>query len=124
MATVKGTLAPSPNSNDGSLVIAQWTAVLNAGDGTPAELGDFADKSVQVTGTFGVGGSISLEGSNDGTNYVILTKPGGTAATLTAAGLIAIVESTRFVKPVVTAGDGTTSLNVTLLARRSTPLHQ
>jgi len=123
MATITGLRTSSLNS-DGSAAIVTWAAVTNGSDGTFADLGDFADKAVQVIGTLGVGGSISVQGSNDGTNFVTLTKPGGTAATFTALGVCAIVENTRYIKPIVTAGDGTTSLTAILFARRATPLHQ
>lgn len=124
MATVSGTVAPTLKSVDGSLLSFSWTPMLNGDVGTQAEFGEFADRSVQFTGTFGSGGSASLEGSNDGTNWFILTQPGGTAATKTAAGLVAIVELTQFIRPHVTAGDGTTSLTAIVFARRATPLHQ
>ena len=79
-------------------------------------------EEVQVTGTFGAGGSISVQGSNDGTNYAILKNAQGTAATFTAAGIQQIVELPRYMRPLVTAGDGTTSLTATLVARRANPL--
>jgi hypothetical protein len=73
---------------------------------------------VQVQGTFGASGSVSVEGSNDGVNYHTLRDPQGVSLTFTAAGLKAVLELTRFIRPRVTAGDGTTALTVTLVARR------
>lgn len=95
-------------------VLATWTGLLNGDDGGPFEGGDWGDRTVQITGTFGVGGSISLEGSNDGTNYVVLTDPQGNAITKTAAGIEAVIELPRYIRPRVTAGDGSTSLTCTL----------
>jgi hypothetical protein len=86
----------------------------NGNDGEPFQNPGSADRSVQVTGTFGAGGTVVLEGSNDGTNYRTLTDPQGNALSFTSAGLEAIQEITRYVRPRVTAGDGTTSLTVTL----------
>ena len=123
MATTNGAVAISPD-DDGSIVILSWAAVPNGNDGTPAEYSEYTIKSVQVNGTFGVAGSVSLEGSNDGVNWFTLTRPGATALTFTAAGLATVVEATKYIKPLVTAGDGTTALTVTVFACRPTPMHQ
>ncbi len=98
--------------------VVVWTGLLNGDDGSAWEGPDFADRSVVVTGTFGTGGSITVQGSNDGTNWFALTDPQGNAITKTAAGLEQITEITKFVRPIVTAGDGTTSLVATMYARR------
>lgn len=66
-------------------------------------------KAWQVTGTFGVGGSIQLEASNDAVNPIIQ------GAALTAPGLVNATVAARFLRFNVTAGDGTTSLTVTLI---------
>ena len=96
-----------------------WTGLLNGDDGAAFEGFDWADASVQITGTFGVGGSINMTGSNDGTNYVVLTDPQGNAITKTSAAVEQISEGVKSFKPAVTAGDGTTSLTVTMYARRN-----
>jgi hypothetical protein len=104
--------------------IAGWTLawgtstpLANGDTGTPVLLPAYADKSIQVTGTFGASGSATLEGSNDGVNYFALTTPSGSTVAITAAGGAAITESTEWVRPHVTAGDGTTALVVTVFAR-------
>ncbi len=74
-----------------------------------------------IFGTWG-GGSITLKGSNDGTNYYPLTDPQGNAITKTADSLEQITELTQFIKPEITAGDATTSLTVKLLLRLPTPM--
>lgn len=99
--------------------IVQWTGLLNADTGEPAELPGYADRTVQVTGTFGAGGTIIIEGSVDGTNYVVLTDPQGNAISKTAAFLEAISEAVRYIRPRVSAGDGTTSLVCSILFRRA-----
>ena len=113
-----------PANGDGTAVILSWPALPNGTDGTPSEYSGYTTKSVQVTGTFGAGGSVSLEGSNDGVNWFVLTNPGATALTFTAAGMAVVVEATRYIKPVITAGDGTTALTVTVFARRPSAMHQ
>jgi hypothetical protein len=73
---------------------------------------------VHVTGTFSVGGTVVLEGSNDGTNYSTLTDLTGTAISKTSAGVSVVAENPRFIRPHVTAGDGSTSLTVTVFGKR------
>jgi hypothetical protein len=80
---------------------------------------DFIERCVTVHGTFGAGGSITIQGSNDGTNWFALTDPQGNALTKTAAAIEQVLESPLYIRPLVTAGDGTTSLTVILLCRRS-----
>jgi len=117
MATRVPTVTRIPTYKDDCHVI-QWSGLLNTDDGTPIEMPGSADRSIQITGTFGAGGTIVFEGSNDGTNYASLTDPQGNAISKTAAGIEAIAELTRYVRPRVTAGDGTTNLVATLLVRR------
>jgi hypothetical protein len=95
----------------------QWTGLLNGDDGTPLEFAVYADRSIQVTGTFGTGGTLVAEGSNDGTNYVTLKDPLGAAVSFTAAGIKQIGELAHYIRPRVTAGDGTTTLVATILMR-------
>lgn len=98
--------------------VISWTGLDSDDSGSPAEMVDFPDMTVAVTGTFGAAGSVTLQGSLDGTNYFALTDPQGNAITKTAAGIEAVIEAPRYVRPLVTGGDGTTSLTVTILFRR------
>ena len=102
--------------NNGQGKKVEWT-LANTEDGDAIEFGDFPDRSVQVTGTFGSGGTIVWEGSNDGTNYATLTDPIGEDVSFTSAGLIGISEITRYARPSVTAGDGATDLDITVYMR-------
>lgn len=97
--------------------LVTWTGLLNGDTGTPVSKTDFPDRTVQILGTFGSGGSVNFEGSNDGTNWAILTDPQGNAITKTAAAMEVVTETPRYVRPNVTAGDGTTSLTVIMFAR-------
>lgn len=99
----------------GQSVLVTWSGLLNGDTGAPVCLADFPDKSVQVKGTFGAGGSVSMEGSNDGgTTWAALHDPQGNALAQTAASVELIAEHTLLVRPNVTAGDGTTNLVVML----------
>ena len=76
---------------------------------------------MQVTGTFGSGGVVNIEGSNDMENFYTLSSPNGNSLSVVSASLNAIVEMSLGFRPHVTAGDLTTSLTVTMIARRTTP---
>lgn len=99
-------------------VLVTWTGLLNTDDGAPFELSSAGDRSVQFGGVFGVGGSIRLEGSNDGVNYIVLADPSSTDIIKTAAAIEQVLELTRFIRPRVTAGDGTTNLTCHALLKR------
>ena len=116
MATRNGTL--SDVSELGTVKLVTWAGLLNGDSGTEAQWCDYADRCIQVTGTFGTGGSLTLQGSNDGTNWGALADPQGNALTFTATKLEQALELPRYVRPIVTAGDGTTSLTCTILMRQ------
>ncbi len=86
------------------------TGLLNGDTSSSAMETGTGDKTVQVNGTFGVGGTCIIEGSLDGVNYYQLKDPTGTLISFTAAGLRAVLENTPHTRFRVTAGDGTTSL--------------
>lgn len=102
----------------GNVNLVAWTALANGDTGEPYESLDYGDLSVTFEGTFGAGGTIKLRGSNDGSNYYDLTDPQGNAISKTAAGIEQVVETPRYIRPEVTAGDGTTALQCRILARR------
>lgn len=105
-------------SHFGGQLTAVWSALANTDTGAPLALSQFSDRSVQISGTFSVGGTIVLEGSNDGTNYHTLTDPAGSAISFTSAGIKTVTEVVKWVRPRVTAGDGSTLLVATLCAIR------
>jgi hypothetical protein len=105
--------AVQTNTRDGNGLTVVWQ--LNDGAfaaGNPFTLTGFWNSAFfQVTGTFGSGGSIQLEGSDDGVNFYKLSP-----AALTSAGFFAALgvnERHKFIRPHVTAGDTTTALTVT-----------
>ena len=109
MATTSFTTNFQTAPMDGDTVT--WPAIINGNQGN-GYAGDWLTAYFQVTGTFGVAGSVQMEGSNDGANWILLP---GTIA-LTAAGLFApmtVNVRPKFIRPNVTAGDGTTALTVT-----------
>lgn len=96
-----------------------WSGLLNGDDGNAVQMDEYGDRTFQVTGTFGTGGTIVMQGSNDGTNWVSLTDPQGNAISKTAAAMEALLETPRYIRPIVTAGDGSTDLAATVYARRT-----
>lgn len=117
MATVraKSHVGCKPVTGEGDYVVWTWAALAANGDtGDPLSIPDFADMSVQMTGTFGA--AVVFEGSNDGVNYETLNNHQGTAISLSAAGLKGVAEKTLWVRPRATGA--VTSVVVTLFARR------
>lgn len=101
-----------------SLMSAAWT-LGDADTAIEVSFPDYADKSVQVEGTFGAA-TVVLEGSNDGTNWHTLRDPTGAALSFTTAGLKAVMETTLHVRPKSTGGTAS-SVTVTLLGRMGQP---
>lgn len=98
-----------------------WANLLNTDTGRPQGFQGSGDKTVQFTGTFGTGGTVLLEGTCDkdpaAATWFILNDLQTVAISKTAAALEGIAESVLWVRPRVSAGDGTTSLTAQLLVR-------
>lgn len=125
MATVNATAGKNAVDvqGDGSCLLWEFTPLTTTNaDSAPIDYTQWGDMSVQVRGTWGAGGALAIEGSNDGTNYVVLNSAQGTALSLSADSLKQIVERPRYVRARVTGGDGTTSLAATFVFRRATPM--
>ena len=116
--TILHPTATDPKKYRDDIHVVQWASMANGDTGAPLEMAGSADRSVQVRGTFGAGGNCSIRGSNDGTNYSVLTDPQGNALDVTAEKIEEVVELTKRIRPEITAGDGTTSITVTILVRR------
>lgn len=95
-----------------------WPLMGNGDVGAPVRYHSHADRSVQVTGTLGVGGTVLVEGSLDEANFATLSDPQGVALSLTGPKIKAVSEMTTVLRPRVSAGDVNTSLTVTLICRR------
>lgn len=108
---------------DGSEVTAndteriQWT--LAAGESGDAVYSPtLSDRTVQFSGVFG-GATVGIQGTVDGTVWQPVTDPQGNAISKSVSSLEAISENCWAYKPVVTGGDGTTAIIITLMSRRS-----
>jgi hypothetical protein len=107
VATTLRTTDANAQQADG--IVATWAAIPNGNQGD-GQGGPWVGVYFYVTGTFGVGGSVQMEGSNDGTNWFILSAPARTTAGAFAP--LGVTEHPKFIRPNVTAGDGTTALTV------------
>lgn len=96
--------------------VVVWAGMAANDVGQPTSNCQYTDKSVQVSGTFG-GAALLLEGSNNGTDWAVLTDPQGNPLTFTAAKIEMVTEATLYVRPRVSGGDGTTALTVDLLLK-------
>lgn len=100
------TAAVTSTLERGAFLITWASLTTAAPTGDSIERAASTDRSVQVTGNFGTGGVVRMEGSNDGVNYIILTDGQGNAIQFTAEGIEAIIEATRYIRPRVSAGTG------------------
>ena len=101
MATINATV--DRNTVPGAVLVS-WAdlATNDVGAGVPIPYA--ADLSCQVSGTFG-GGTVTWQGSNDGTNWHPMTQRGGTTnMAFTSAAVHTANENPAFVRPAVTAG--------------------
>lgn len=105
------------NTNNARTILATWSDMAFGDVGNTLPFSQYADKSVQVIGTFGVGGSLVIEGSNDGVNFATLTDVQGNDLNFLTAKIETVTEATLVVRPRVAGGDGSTSISVILLAR-------
>lgn len=110
-------LQPDADRLPGNWAVISWPGLLNTDDGAPVDMVAYADRSVQVTGTFGTGGNCRIEGSIDGTTYATLTDPQGNVLDFATAKIEAVTELVRFIRPRITGGDGSTNLVCSLLVR-------
>lgn len=117
MATVNPTVNRTPQGAM-SIFSAAW-ALGTADTGVAVQMTDFADRSIQVAGTFG-GATVVVEGSNDGSNWTTLRDPQGVALSFTSAGLKQILELTMYTRVSSSGGTGT-SVTATLVGRQLSP---
>ena len=117
------TITPTKTTEGENVVIWTWALTKAGGTldaGAPIRMHDYADRSVQVKGTFGASGSVLWEGSNDGgTTYATLTDPGLTALNFTAAGIETVLDFSLLQRPRLAVGEtDVSSVTVILVCRR------
>jgi len=107
MSTIAAHLVINPDNT----MITSWLAVTENDTGAAVCMARFPDRTVQVTGDFTTSGAITIEGSNDGTNYATLHDPSGAALVLTDTSVKLIVENPLYLRCRGTAGTSV-SMNV------------
>lgn len=108
-----------------SVYVTVWTGLSeNDRNGDPESLVQAADRTVQVTGTFG-GATVVIEGSNiavpnlaTNDDWFQLTTPAGTNVSFTSAGGALIAENPLHIRPRVSGGTNT-DISVDLVSRSS-----
>jgi hypothetical protein len=109
---------PAREEAEGRTYRHTWTGLLQSETGDSVSMPGAADRTVQAIGTFG-GTSIAFQGSLEKTptNWFPLTDLQGNAITFTSAGGELVTEMTTHIRPVLTGGDGSTTITVTMLSR-------
>lgn len=119
---VRASVIDNSASTDRSTVVVSWAGLTFAttDTGSPIAFASWSEKTFHAFGTFGAGGNVVIEGSNDGTNWSpISNRQGVTPFNLTAAASINTSQDRPiYVRPRVTAGDGTTNVTVTVACHR------
>lgn len=107
--------------NDGDIVVVTWEGFTTAADvGSPVQLLEHTDVSVQLVGTVGSSPNVFIEGSNDLSSWCTLKDVHGTAlsslSTITA--LHQVAEKPLYIRPRLSATSGGTDLDVVMVMRR------
>ncbi|KKL99132.1 hypothetical protein LCGC14_1817450 [marine sediment metagenome] len=98
-----------------------WTGLTQADTGAivgpELGMGTFADKSIfmESPAAWG-GGTIILEGSNDGVVFVGLNDPQGSPISFTVDAIVQILENPLYIRPRATAG-AAMSVDITMAGR-------
>lgn len=121
------TIVPTVTRNgDGSVIKMSYETLTTTNDvGSVIAWPEYWGRTIQVLGTFGAGGTLLVEGSNDGgTTWATLDDGFGDPLSITAAGIYTITAVTELTRVRVSAGDGTTDLDVHILCVRPTSMRQ
>lgn len=111
---------------DGRMSRWKWSGLSATSGSTVGDwvgFADFADKTVLTNGTFGVGGTLTWQGSiNGNTSDAVafsLHDPGGNALSSTVAVAHTVLEAIEYIRPAVTAGSSTISIDAYLFGRKN-----
>lgn len=94
----------------------EWALVGTGESGDPADISKWVNKTVHISGTVGAGGTVTIQGSHDGTNWAPLSSGLSTQGDLNAivipganvSAMRVIYENARYIRPVV-AGTGSSA---------------
>lgn len=88
-----------------------WEGLGQGDSGEGAATGQFADRTVQITGELD-GATVALQGSMDGDNWFPITTNGEDP--IEGTGLFWAWENPKYMRPTVTGGGGSTAVTVTI----------
>lgn len=119
--------ASQTNLPDGRQSKWKWTGlgstVVGSTVGDWVGFSDFADRTALTTGTFGVGGTLTWQGSlNGNTSDAVpftLHDPSGNALSSTVAVGRTVLEACEYIRPVVSAGSSTILIDGYLFGRKN-----
>jgi hypothetical protein len=121
MATITPTVIKNFDTGTIRGKIVHWDLITEADTPAAYEVSGFADKSIDINGTFG-GGTIAIHGANHPTSavYSVLTDPNDGDITLIGADKIKVaLQHTSWIKPIRTGGAGM-DVDITMLLYNST----
>lgn len=78
-----------------------WSGMNGGDSGSAVKVANWTKKAVAFTGTWN-SASATLQGSNDGTNYYVLTNEQGVAVSATANSMQTVGTNPLYIKPVMT----------------------
>lgn len=114
MAEAMPKITDVSEKGDGSVLTVSWAEVPEGIACFPARLPNHTIKSMMVFGEFG-GGSVEIEGSNDGVNWVSLVFADNAKISFASEGIVPLLQQTLLVKPRIVGGLGA-KLNMSILA--------
>ena len=122
MATIAVVTGKTQEFNEKSILHLWETLTTTNSDGAPVKLTGAYLCDVQVLGTFGIGGTVLIEGSlvesPGASDWATLNDVQGNALSFTAAKIEKVQEEVLWIRPRVSGGDGTTDLDVRLMQTR------
>lgn len=90
------------------VIVYEWAGMTESDTAEAVQVPQRADKTVQVSGNFGSGGDIRIQGSLDPDAGIFsqLVDPQGNNIAFLAAGIETVLENVIFIRPTVAAGTG------------------
>jgi hypothetical protein len=121
---VRNHVNDQPPGYGSDTLLIRWTGLDEDDTGDWIKVPAHTDMTVHVYGTFGSGGSLSIQGSNElgaPTAPIIIndSRGEGNPMTFTSADIRQVLEAPYQIRPIVTAGEAAvTSLTVAVTFRR------
>jgi len=103
--------APTQTSMAFKYTTIVWVLGQDDTGGAASSVAQYPDKTVQLLGTFS-GGTVTIQGSMNGTDWLTLTDMDGDPLAITAAGMFVIRENPQYVRAI---SSDTASLDVTVI---------